>query len=229
MDLKISASLMCADLLHLAEDVRELEQAGVDWLHFDIMDGSFVPNITLGPVVIERLRPASKLPFDVHLMIEEPIRYLDVFRQAGADLIVVHAEACRHLQRTLAAIRDLGARPGVALNPATPLTELDYVLDDVDLILLMTVNPGYASQPLVPATMRKIADLAARLRAERREIILEVDGNVSFENGRHMAAAGATAFVAGSSSVFAPGVSRAEGTRRLGDAVEAGARERPRA
>ncbi len=215
----ISASLMCADLTRLGEDIAELESAGVDWLHFDIMDGHFVPNLTFGPDLIRNLRPITKLPFDVHLMIDEPIRYLDRFREAGADIIVVHAEACGHLQRTLAAIRDLGARPGVALNPATPLAALDYVLDDVDLVLLMTVNPGYAGQKLVEATLPKIGELAERLAEEGREIILQVDGNVSFENARRMAARGANCFVAGSSSVFAEGLTREEGTRRLRAAV----------
>ncbi len=216
---------MCADLGRLAEEVAELERAGTDWLHFDIMDGHFVPNITLGPLVVERLRPHSKLPFDVHLMIEEPIRCLDDYVQAGADILVVHAEACRHLPRTLARIRDLGAKPGVALNPATPTAALDYVLDDIDMVLLMTVNPGYASQRLIPSTVGKIADLAERLSGEGRDIIIQVDGNVSPEHGRRMAASGATAFVAGTASVFAPGVTRAEGVRRLREAIEAGARE----
>jgi ribulose-phosphate 3-epimerase len=224
--LKISSSLMCADLLRLKDEIAELEAAGVDWLHFDIMDGHFVPNLTFGPDVVRNLRPASELPFDVHLMVDEPIRYSDRFIEAGADILVVHAEACRHLQRTLAAIRDLGAQPGVALNPATPLSALDYVLDDVDMVLLMTVNPGYAGQELVPATIPKIATLADRLEREKRDIILQVDGNVSPENGRKMAAAGATAFVAGTASVFAEGVTRAEGTRALREAVQAGADER---
>ncbi len=222
--LKISASLMCADLSRLAEEIAELEQAGVDWLHFDVMDGNFVPNLTFGPDIIRNLRPLSELPFDVHLMVHEPIRYLDRFVEAGADILVVHAEACGHLQRTLAGIRDLGARPGVALNPGTPLSALDYVLDDVDMVLLMTVNPGYAGQELIPATIPKIADLADRLHREDRDIILQVDGNVSPENGRAMAAAGATAFVAGTASVFAEGMTRAEGTGSLRKAVEEGRR-----
>ncbi len=221
-ELKISASLMCADLSRLGEETAELEQAGVDWLHFDIMDGNFVPNLTFGPDIVRNLRPLSKLPFDVHLMVHEPIRYLDRFIEAGADILVVHAEACAHLQRTLASVRELGARPGVALNPATPLSALDYVLDDVDMVLLMTVNPGYSGQELVPATIPKIADLADRLHREDRDIILEVDGNVSPEKGRKMAAAGATAFVAGTASVFAEGMTRAEGTRALREAIEAG-------
>jgi len=138
---------------------------------------------------------------------------------------VVHAEACGHLQRALAAIRDLGAKPGVALNPATSLSALDYVLDDVDMVLLMTVNPGYSGQELVPATIPKIADLADRLQREDRDVVLQVDGNVSPENGRTMAAAGATAFVAGTASVFAEGVTRAEATRSLREAIEAGVAE----
>jgi len=217
----ISASLMCADLTRLGEDIAALEAAGIDWLHFDIMDGQFVPNLTFGPDLIGNLRPVTKLPFDVHLMIEEPIRYLDRFREAGSDIIVVHAEACGHLQRTLAAIRDLGAKAGVALNPSTPLSALDYVLDDVDLVLLMTVNPGYAGQKLIPSTIPKIGELAERLGREERSIILQVDGNVSFENARLMAAQGANCFVAGSSSVFAAGLRRPEATRRLREAVEA--------
>ncbi|MBM3500607.1 MAG: ribulose-phosphate 3-epimerase [Armatimonadetes bacterium] len=216
----ISASVMCADLTRLGEDIAALEAAGVDWLHFDIMDAHFVPNLTFGPDLIRNLRPVTRLPFDVHLMIEEPIRYLDRYREAGADWIVVHAEACGHLQRTLAAIRDLGARPGVALNPSTPLSALDYVLDDADLVLLMTVNPGYAGQRLVEATLPKIGQLADRLAEEGRNTILQVDGNVSFENARRMALQGARCFVAGSSSVFAEGLTRAEGTRRLREALE---------
>ena len=219
----ISASLMCADLTRLGDDIAKLEAAGVDWLHFDIMDGHFVPNLTFGPDLVRSLRPVTSLPFDVHLMIDEPIRYLERFREAGADILVVHAEACGHLQRTLAAIRDLGARPGVALNPATPLSALDYILDDVELVLSMTVNPGYAGQKLVEATLPKIAELAARLQAEGRDIILQVDGNVSFGNARRMTERGANCFVAGSSSVFAEGLTRAEGTRRLRAALGTGA------
>jgi len=215
----ISASLMCADLTRLGEEVADLERVGVDWLHFDIMDGQFVPNLTFGPDILRALRPVTKLPFDVHLMIEEPARHAEAFVRAGGDLLVVHAEACRHLQRTLRLIRDLGARPGVALNPATPLSALDYVLDDVDLVLLMTVNPGFAGQVLVPQTVEKIAHLRERLDRERRDVILQVDGNVSFENAARMAAAGATAFVAGSSSLFSASLDRATACRRLREAT----------
>ncbi len=219
--LKISASLMCADLARLAEEVRELEAAGVDWLHFDIMDAHFVPNLTFGPDVVRALRPLTALPFDVHLMIEEPIDYLERFAEAGADIIVVHVEACRHVQRTLARIRDLGATPGAALNPATPLSALDHILDDVDIVLVMTVNPGFAGQKIVPATIPKVRALAERLRAEGREIAIEVDGNVTPENGRALAEAGATVFVGGTGSVFREGLSRAEGTRLLREAISA--------
>jgi ribulose-phosphate 3-epimerase len=216
---------MCADLTRLGEELAELERVGVDWLHFDIMDAHFVPNLTFGPDIVRRLRPVTEMPLDVHLMIEEPIQYLEDYTQAGADILVVHAEACRHPQRTLVRIRDLGAKPGIALNPATPLSVVDYLLDDVDMVLLMTVNPGYAGQKLVPATLPKIAELAERLEAEGRDIVLQVDGNVSFENARKMAARGANCFVAGSSSVFAEGLSREEGTQRLREATEAGGRE----
>jgi len=216
---------MCADLTRLGEDLAELERVGVDWLHFDIMDAHFVTNLTFGPDVVRNLRPVTRMPFDIHLMIEEPIQYIEDYTDAGADIIVVHAEACGHLQRTLTKIRDLGARPGVALNPATPLSVLDYVLDDVDMVLLMTVNPGYAGQELVPATLPKIEELAERLAAEERDIILQVDGNVSFENARKMAARGADCFVAGSSSVFKEGLPRAEGTGLLREAAEAGGAE----
>ncbi len=216
---------MCADLTRLGEELAELERVGVDWLHFDIMDAHFVPNLTFGPDIVRNLRPVTKMPFDVHLMIEEPIQYLEDYVDAGADILVVHAEACGHLQRTLGKIRDLGAKAGVALNPATPLSVLDYVMDDLDMILLMTVNPGYAGQKVVPATLPKIGELAERLEAEGRDIILQVDGNVSFENGRRMAAQGATSYVAGSSSVFHRDLSREEGTRQLRDAMAAGAAE----
>jgi len=215
----ISASLMCADLTRLGEAVAELEAAGVDWLHFDIMDGQFVPNLTFGPDIIAALRPLTKLPLDVHLMVEEPARYAGRFREAGADVLVLSAEACTHLQRSLQQVRDLGARCGAALSPATPLSALEYVLDDVDLILLMTVNPGYAGQKLVPATIGKIARLRQMLAAEGRDIAIQVDGNVSFESAPLMAEAGATIFVAGSSSVFAPGMTLAEATARLRTAL----------
>jgi ribulose-phosphate 3-epimerase len=215
----ISASLMCADLTRLGEEVANIEALGVDWLHFDIMDGHFVPNFTFGPDVIRALVPVTGMPFDVHLMLDEPGRYVEAFVKAGSDILVVHAEACIHLPRVLQEIRDLGARPGVALNPATPLGALDYVLDDVDMVLLMTVNPGFAGQTLVPRTMEKIAHLRKRLDDEGRETILQVDGNVSFENAARMAAAGADCFVAGSSSLFCADMDRKAAYARLRETI----------
>lgn len=159
----LSPSMLSADFGHLAETLDKLRDAGLSWVHWDVMDGRFVPNITFGQHVLRQMRPLSPLFFDVHLMIEEPERYLGDFRDAGADLLVVHAEATRHLQRTLAEIRRLGMKAGVALNPATPLDVLDYVLDDVDLVLIMSVNPGFGGQSFLPRTLDKVADLARRL------------------------------------------------------------------
>jgi ribulose-phosphate 3-epimerase len=224
--IKISASLMCADLRHLEGQIREMEAAGVDWLHFDIMDGHFVPNFTLGPHFVQQVNAMSDLPCDVHLMVEEPDPYIGVFVEAGADVVVVHQEACRHLDRTLQVIRSEGAVAGVALNPATPLNTLEYVVDEVDLVLIMTVNPGFAGQALVPATMRKIAECAERLGRAGREIDLQVDGNVSPENARRMCAAGANVLVAGSASLFRPGVEIGAATAELRQAAEEGAGQR---
>jgi ribulose-phosphate 3-epimerase len=213
--IRICASLACADWLHLEQDLRALENAQVDYLHVDVMDGLFVPNLALSPDLMRIVGRATSLPMDVHLMIEKPERYLETFVRAGAKILVVHQEATVHLQRTLAAIRQLGARPGVALNPATPLETLDYILEDVDLLLIMTVNPGFVGQKLVLATLRKIED--ARRMIERRGLALDiqVDGNVSLENATRMVRAGANWLVGGTSSIFAPGITIAEGVGRL--------------
>ncbi len=213
--IRICASLACADWLHLEQDLRALERAQVDYLHIDVMDALFVPNLALSPDLMRIVGRATSLPMDVHLMIEKPERYLETFVQAGAKTLVVHQEASVHLQRTLAAIRQLGVRPGVALNPATSLETLEYVLEDIDLLLIMTVNPGFVGQRLVPATLRKIGD--ARRMVEERELAvdIEVDGNVSWENATKMVRAGANWLVGGTSSIFAPGVTIAEGSSRL--------------
>ena len=195
----LSPSLLSADCGNLAETLRNLEAAGVKWVHWDVMDGQFVPNITFGQHVIKGLRPASGLFFDVHLMIEQPERYLADFKAAGADMLVVHTEATVHLQRTLAEIRRLGMKAGAALTPSTPLSVLDYVLEDVDMVLIMSVNPGFGGQKFLPATFRKVAELRAKLNAAgRSDCLVQVDGGVNVDNTGALTEAGADVLVSGS-------------------------------
>jgi ribulose-phosphate 3-epimerase len=201
-NVQIAPSLMCADLCHLESHVRRLEEAGTDLWHFDLMDFHFAPNMPLGLAVLEQLRPHTGLPVDAHLMVENNDALVRELAKLGVAQVSVHAESARHLDRTLALIRDLGMKAGVALNPATPLDHLRYVLDVADFVLLMTVNPGFAGQRMVPYAIRKIADCRALLAAEGRNIPIEVDGNVSFGNIPRMVAAGADILVAGSSSIF---------------------------
>ncbi|MFQ6098716.1 MAG: ribulose-phosphate 3-epimerase [Armatimonadota bacterium] len=219
MSVRISASLMCADLCNLARDLRELEAAGVEWLHFDVMDGHFVPNFTLGPVFLEAVRAVSDLTRDVHLMIEHPARYVAAFAESGADVISFNVEADQHPLRTIDLIRESGARPAIAINPATPVEALEHIIGAVDMVLVMTVNPGFAGQRLVPDTLEKIARVRRMLGHRRLEADVEVDGNVSFEHAPEMVARGANVLVAGTSSVFKKGLSISEGVRRLRDAV----------
>jgi ribulose-phosphate 3-epimerase len=194
----VAPSILSADLARLGDEVREVEQAGADWIHVDVMDGRFVPNITLGPVVVQAVRRSTKLPLDVHLMIVEPERYVQAFAEAGADVISVHVEASTHLQRTLAEIRRLGKRAGVVLNPHTPESCLDYVLEDVDLILLMSVNPGFGGQRFLPAVLRKIEAVRRAIDRAGLDIQLEVDGGVAPDTARRVVEAGARVLVAGS-------------------------------
>jgi ribulose-phosphate 3-epimerase len=194
----IAPSILSADFARLGEQVRAAEQGGADWLHVDVMDGHFVPNITIGPLVVAALRPVTKLPLDVHLMIESPDRYLEEFVRAGADYLTVHAEACPHLHRSLQAIKALGVKAGAVLNPATPLSALEHVLEECDLVLLMSVNPGFGGQRFIPQVMEKIARLRQMIEARKLSTLIEVDGGVGPSNARQIAAAGADVLVAGS-------------------------------
>ena len=220
--ISICASLACADSLHLERDLAALENAGVDYLHIDVMDGRFVPNFALSADIMRAVRQVTSLPMDVHLMVEQPERYLETFVEAGAEILTVHQEATPHLQRTLSHIRSLGARAGVALNPATSLRTLDYVLADIDLLLIMTVNPGFVGQKLVPSSLQKIADARNMLDRCGLSIGIEVDGNVDFANVSRMVSAGANLLVGGTSSIFSPGITISEGVERLRRAAEGG-------
>jgi len=193
---KIAPSILSADFAALGDDIRRVEAGGADQLHVDVMDGRFVPNLTVGPVVVAAIRKRTRLPLDVHLMIVEPERYVPEFVAAGADLVTVHAEACPHLSRTLAQIRELGARAGVALNPATPPDVLRYVLDDLDLVLVMSVNPGFGGQAFIPSAHRKIRDVKALVGD--RPVEVSVDGGVKADLAKSLVEDGATTLVAGS-------------------------------
>jgi ribulose-phosphate 3-epimerase len=195
---KLSASILSSDFGRLMDEVQAVEQAGADWIHIDVMDGHFAPNITIGPVVVKAIRKATSLPLDVHLMIERPERYLKAFVDAGADWLGVHVEACVHLHRTIQNIKELGVRATVTFNPATPLAELEYVLADVDMVLLMTVNPGFSGQKFIPAVLPKVHECRKLIDRLQKPVLLEVDGGVQLDTIDKLVEAGADIFVSGS-------------------------------
>jgi len=195
---KIAPSILSADFSRLGEEVKAVEKAGADYIHIDVMDGHFVPNITIGPMIVEAVKKITSLPLDVHLMISDPDRYIDEFVEAGATLITVHAETVNHLHRTIQYIREKGAAPGVALNPATPWEMLEYVLGDLDMVLLMTVNPGFGGQRFIPQVLPKIEKLRSRIDDGDLDVDIEVDGGIGPDTIGRVSAAGADIFVAGS-------------------------------
>lgn len=210
----ISASILSADFSNLADQIHQAEDAGVDWIHIDVMDGRFVPNITMGPFIVETCRRITKLPLDVHLMIKQPDLHLKSFASSGANLITIQAEACLHLDRTIHAIQELGCKAGVALNPATPESGLSYVIDQLDLALIMTVNPGFSGQAFIPTMVEKIARVNGMLADAHSKAYLQVDGGIN-EKTIHIAqAAGANNFVA-ASAIFSSSVSIFESVKQL--------------
>ncbi|MGG6432102.1 ribulose-phosphate 3-epimerase [Anoxybacillus sp. D401a] len=196
--IKIAPSILSADFAKLGEEIVDVERGGADYIHVDVMDGHFVPNMTIGPLIVEAIRPVTKLPLDVHLMIEQPDRYIPTFAKAGADYLTVHVEACPHLHRTIHLIKEHGVKAGVALNPHTPLTMIEHIIEDVDLVLFMTVNPGFGGQSFIPAVLPKIRSCATLVRERGLSVEIEVDGGIHAETAKLCVEAGANVLVAGS-------------------------------
>ncbi|SKB50124.1 ribulose-5-phosphate 3-epimerase [Lysinibacillus sp. AC-3] len=198
MMIQIAPSILAASFAKLGEEVKEVEKAGAQLIHIDVMDGHFVPNISFGSIVLDAIRPLTDLPLDVHLMIENPDQYIEQFAKAGADYITVHVEACRHLHRTIQLIRSFGVKPGVVLNPHTPIESIQHILEDIDMVLFMTVNPGFGGQKFIHSVVPKIEALAAIIKERNLDIAIEIDGGINAETIVPCAKAGATIFVAGS-------------------------------
>ncbi len=195
---RIAPSILAADFTRLGEEIKAVEDAGADWIHVDVMDGHFVPNITMGPVIVEAARQATKLPLDVHLMIENPDRFISDFISAGADLISVHAETCTHLNRTVQVIKESGAKAGVVLNPATPVQVVKWVLEDIDFVLIMSVNPGFGGQQFISNSLAKIRELKKFIQSSESPVLIQVDGGVNKGTIKDISLAGADVFVIGS-------------------------------
>jgi ribulose-phosphate 3-epimerase len=196
--IKIAPSILSADFSKLGEEIKAVEAAGADYIHVDVMDGHFVPNITIGPLVVQSIRPVTKLPLDVHLMIENPDQYIEAFAKAGADIITVHVEATRHLHRTIQLIKKQGVKAGVVINPATPVDSIKHIINDIDLVLLMTVNPGFGGQSFIEGVVPKIREIADLVKTHGLDVEIEVDGGVNPETAPLCIEAGANVLVAGS-------------------------------
>ena len=212
---KISPSVMCADMLNLGKDIKLLEKIGTEYLHIDVMDGHFVPNFTLGPDLVKSLREITDIPMDIHFMVESPENYLNLFEPMPGDIVCIHQESTKQLQRVLQQIKEFGAKPAVAINPATPIIMIKNVIRDIDVLLVMTVNPGFAGQKLVPETLNKIKEMNRIRRKQNLKIEIMVDGNVSFDNAKKMRDSGADIFVAGTSSIFKKDMNIEEAAAKL--------------